>query len=50
MNVSGAVGGIAAGLVVSGASFAVLGVAAAVLVAPYVLVTAAAVRRVSAAG
>lgn len=37
MNVSGAVGGIAAGLVVAGASFAVLGVAAAVLVAPYLL-------------
>lgn len=37
MNVSGAVGGVAAGLVVAGASFAVLGVAAAVLVAPYLL-------------
>lgn len=39
MNLSGAVGGIAAGLVVAGASFAVLGVAAAVLVVAY-LVTA----------
>ncbi len=39
MNLSGAVGGIAAGLVVAGASFAALGVAAAVLVGAY-LVTA----------
>lgn len=40
MNVSGAVGGILAGLVVAGASFALLGVAAAVLVAPYLAVAA----------
>ncbi|WP_219414546.1 MFS transporter [Pseudonocardia nigra] len=37
MNVSGAVGSIAAGLVVAGASFAALGVAAVVLVVPYLL-------------
>jgi MFS family permease len=41
MNVSGALGGIVAGLVVAGASFAVLGVAAAVLVAPYLLAAVA---------
>lgn len=40
MNVSGAVGGIAAGLVVAGTSFAVLGTAAAVLVLPYLLTAA----------
>ena len=38
MNLSGAVGGVAAGLVVAGASFAVLGVAAAVLVGGYLVV------------
>lgn len=37
MNVSGAVGGILAGLVVAGTSFAVLGVAASVLVVGYLL-------------
>jgi len=37
MNVSGAVGGIAAGLVVAGASFTVLGMVAAVLAVPYLL-------------
>ncbi len=37
MNVSGAVGGIVSGVVVAGASFAVLGAAAAVVTAPYVL-------------
>jgi MFS family permease len=42
MNVSGAAGGIAAGLVVAGASYAVLGVAAAVLVVPYLLAAGAA--------
>jgi MFS family permease len=42
MNVSGAVGGIAAGLVVAGASYAALGVAAAVLAAPYLLAAGAA--------
>lgn len=41
MNVSGAVGGIAGGLVVAGASFAVLGVAAAVVVVPYLVAAAA---------
>jgi MFS family permease len=41
MNVSGAVGGIAAGIVVAGTSFAVLGVVAAVLVAPYLLTAGA---------
>jgi hypothetical protein len=35
MNVSGAIGGIAAGLVVAAASFGALGVAAAVVVVPY---------------
>jgi MFS family permease len=43
MNVSGAVGGIAAGLVVAGASYAVLGVLAAVIAVPY-LVAAGSVR------
>jgi MFS family permease len=37
MNISGAVGGIAAGLVVAGASFTVLGVGAAVLTVPFLL-------------
>jgi MFS family permease len=37
MNVSGAVGGIAAGLVVAGASYAALGVVAAVIALPYLL-------------
>lgn len=45
MNVAGAVGGIAAGLVVAGASFAVLGLAAAVLVTPYLLTAGAAALR-----
>jgi MFS family permease len=43
MNVSGAVGGIVAGLVVAGASYAVLGVLAAVIAVPY-LVAASSVR------
>jgi MFS family permease len=43
MNVSGAVGGIAAGLVVAGASYSVLGVLAAVIAVPY-LVAAGSVR------
>ena len=37
MNVSGAVGGIAAGLVFAGASYAVLGVVAAVFATPYLM-------------
>ena len=37
MNVSGAAGGVAAGLVVAAASFGVLGVAAAVVVVPYLV-------------
>jgi MFS family permease len=37
MNVSGALGGVAGGLVVAGASFGVLGVTAAVVVAPYLV-------------
>jgi MFS family permease len=37
MNVSGAVGGIAAGLVFAGASYAALGVAAAVIAVPYLV-------------
>jgi MFS family permease len=45
MNISGAVGGIGAGLVVAGASFAVLGVVAAVLVAPYLLTAGVAALR-----
>lgn len=40
MNASGAFGGVVAGLVVAGASFAVLGVVAAVLAASYLLVVA----------
>jgi MFS family permease len=40
MNASGAVGGILGGLVVAGASFGVLGVAAAVVVVPYLLLSA----------
>jgi MFS family permease len=48
MNMSGAAGGIAAGLVVAGTSFAVLGVMAAVAVAPFlVLVLVAAARPAS---
>jgi len=39
MNVCGALGGIAAGLTVAAASFTVLGLAAAVLVVPYLLVS-----------
>jgi MFS family permease len=42
MNVSGAVGSIAAGLVFAGASYAVLGVVAAVLAAPYLVAAGAA--------
>jgi len=45
MNVSGALGGVVAGLVVAGASFEVLATAAAVLVAPYVVLAARAARR-----
>jgi MFS family permease len=45
MNVSGAVGGIAGGLVVAGASFAVLGVAVSVLVVPYLLAAGAVALR-----
>jgi MFS family permease len=45
MNVSGAVGGVAAGIVVAGASYAVLGVVAAVLAVPYLLVAGAAALR-----
>jgi MFS family permease len=37
MNLSGALGGVLAGLTVAGTSFAVLGVAAAVLAAPYLV-------------
>jgi MFS family permease len=40
MNASGAVGGILGGLVVAGASFGVLGVAAAIVVVPYLLLSA----------
>ncbi|WP_214366755.1 MFS transporter [Pseudonocardia sp. H11422] len=39
MNVAGAVGGIAAGLVVAGLSFGALGLAAALLAVPYLLAT-----------
>jgi MFS family permease len=46
MNVSGAVGGIAAGLVVAGASYAALGVAAAVIAVPYLLAAGASGTRV----
>lgn len=42
MNVSGAIGGVAAGLVVAGASYATLGVAAAVLAVPYLVAAGAA--------
>jgi MFS family permease len=42
MNVSGAVGSVVAGLVVTGASYAVVGVAAAVLVVPYLVAAGAA--------
>jgi MFS family permease len=45
MNVSGALGGIAAGVVVAGASFAALGVAAAVLVGACAVAFAALVAR-----
>jgi MFS family permease len=45
MNVSGALGGIAAGIVVAAASFAALGIAAAIVVAPYVLLAIAAALR-----
>jgi hypothetical protein len=45
MNVSGAVGGVAAGIVVAGASYAILGVVAAVLAVPYLLVAGAAALR-----
>lgn len=44
MNVCGAVGGIGAGIVIAGASFAVLGIVAAVLIVPY-LVAAGLVAR-----
>jgi MFS family permease len=46
MNVSGAVGGIAAGLVVAGASYAALGVAAAVIAVPYLVAAGASGTRV----
>ncbi|MEJ3657617.1 MFS transporter [Actinomycetes bacterium KLBMP 9759] len=50
MNVCGAVGGIGAGLVVAGASFAVLGVVAAVAVVPYLVAAGSlAVRKPAAA-
>ncbi len=45
MNLSGAVGGVLAGLVVAGASFAVLGIAAGVVVAACVVVGGALARR-----
>jgi MFS family permease len=45
MNVSGAVGGIAAGLVVAGASYAALGVAVAVIAVPYLVAAASGARR-----
>jgi predicted MFS family arabinose efflux permease len=45
MNISGAVGGIGAGLVVARASFAALGVVAAVLALPYLLAAAVAALR-----
>jgi MFS family permease len=44
MNVSGAVGGIAAGLVFAGASYAALGVAAAVIAVPYLVAAGLRVR------
>jgi MFS family permease len=48
MNVGGAVAGIAAGLTVAATSFAVLGVAAAVLVGPYLLLAVAGAVRAAA--
>jgi MFS family permease len=45
MNVSGAVGGVAAGVVVAGASYAVLGVVAAVVVLPYLAAAGTAALR-----
>jgi len=45
MNVSGAAGGIAAGLVVAGASYAALGVAAVAVVVPYLVAVGVAGRR-----
>ncbi|TWF74385.1 putative MFS family arabinose efflux permease [Pseudonocardia hierapolitana] len=45
MNVSGAVGGIAAGVVVAGVSYAALGVAAAVIAVPYLVAASSAGRR-----
>ncbi|HLU60357.1 MAG TPA: MFS transporter [Pseudonocardia sp.] len=45
MNVSGAVGGITAGLVFAGTSYRVLGVAAAVIAVPYLLAAGSAVVR-----
>ena len=52
MNVAGAAGGILAGLIVAGASFAALGIGAAVLTVPYfvVLLRAARVAPVNATG
>jgi hypothetical protein len=52
MNVAGAAGGILAGLIVAGASFAALGIGAAVLTVPYfvVLFRAARVTPVNATG
>jgi MFS family permease len=41
MNVSGAVGGVVSGLIVAGASFSVLGMAAAVLVVPFLVAAGA---------
>jgi MFS family permease len=49
MNVSGAVGGIVAGLVVAGASFAVLGIAAAVVVVLWMVAGRVVARRPAAA-
>jgi MFS family permease len=49
MNVSGAVGGIAAGLVVAGASYAALGVVAAVIALPYLVAAGSAGLRARAA-
>ncbi|MGQ0573362.1 MAG: MFS transporter [Pseudonocardia sp.] len=45
MNIAGALGGITAGLVVAGTSFAVLGIAAAALVLPYLLLAGVAAAR-----
>jgi MFS family permease len=51
MNVAGAAGGIVAGLTVAGASFAVLGVGAALLTVPYLVVLLRArIRPVTATG